>query len=99
MKPFALSALVLAAAIGATTAHAEDFIPDLTGTWNAVDGMVILADGKVNKYPDDYEVNQLVISDQTGSVFKVTQTIKPKKPMTATHGGASLAGQPARCSA
>lgn len=92
----ALFPLTLGLAIAAAPAAglAQDYIAQLDGTWNAVDGSVMLWNGKVNTYPDDYEINQLVISDQQGSVFKATQTIKAKSGVAqGAHGSAPLDGQ------
>jgi len=94
MKAIVSFTFAVVVATGATNASAENFIPDLTGTWNAVGGMVIRSDGSVSKYPDDYDINQFVVADQTGGVFKVTHTLKPKQPITGTHGGTPLEGQP-----
>lgn len=76
------------------SSSADDGIPDLTGNWSVTLGYVILADGKVNQYPDDYVGQVIEIKDQTGAVFKATQTITPRSDTTTgTHAGAPLRGQ------
>lgn len=93
MKIFTSLAIGLVATI--SSAAAQDFSPQLEGTWVASEGSVILADGTVKTVPGDYETLQVVISDQQDTVFKAVQTVKSKSGLaTGTHGGAPLTGQP-----
>ncbi len=76
------------------SAAAEDFTPDLTGTWTAVEGASIISDGRTSVIPDDFEVLKFEIHDQEGPVFRVTQTVKHRSPSgKATHAGETYEGQ------
>ena len=76
-------------------AVAQDALPHLAGTWNAVEGATMYKDGSVKEIPDAYDIHQITISDQQGPVFKASQVVKPKAPrQIATHAGTPFTGQP-----
>ncbi|MCP4382563.1 MAG: hypothetical protein GY798_14295 [Hyphomicrobiales bacterium] len=76
------------------SASADDFTPDLTGTWNAVEGASIISDERTSAIPDDFDVLKFEIHDQLGPVFRVTQTVKHKSPSgKASHAGEPFQGQ------
>lgn len=95
MRASTLLAACIVIGMGPASAVGQDGLPQLTGTWNAVDGATMYKDGSVKQIPDAYDIHQITISDQQGPVFKASQIVKPKAPREiATHAGTPLAGQP-----
>ena len=90
-----LSALVgLAGLVCNSPASAEDYTPNLEGTWIGSEGEAIFADGTVTNLDEHVMSFEVVISDQQGSVFKAVQTVKPKgDAKLGSHGEETLTGQ------
>jgi hypothetical protein len=91
-RPFKTVILGAILSTVATWSLAQDGIPDISGTWSISTGAVILADGSVHNYPDEYQGNDIEITKQTGPVFTATQ----KVPDSASGGqdGVPFAGKP-----
>ncbi|MEO1223543.1 MAG: hypothetical protein AAFX92_04895 [Pseudomonadota bacterium] len=83
-------ALVVSAALlclAATTAVAQQNLPNLEGTWSVTDGRGLFWDGSTNHMVDDFRSFQIVIVDQADGVFGASNTAEHEESATPGYHG------------
>ncbi len=72
---------------GCATSHGTNGVPDLRGTWTRTEGQLLFWNGNMNDYAEDYDLATIEITDQTGAVFNVTNTVHYKSDADAGYQG------------